>query len=106
MNPWQTAAEKALTSLWGTDVSCTTTDTLRDEGRNRVYRLAVTGGPVASVILKASVGDEKNPYTLGDDLPGRPFRRFCSEWAGCAMLGPLGFGPTAYAGDSEHGFYL
>ena len=106
MNEWQAAAEKALTALWGVDVSCTITDTFRDKGRNRVYRLAVTGGPVTSVILKACLGDEENPYVLGDDAPWRAFRRFCNEWTGCAMLAPLGLGPTAYTGDAERGFYV
>ncbi len=78
MNEWQVAAQDALGALWGPGVSCTITDTLRDKGRNRVYRLAVTGGPVATVILKASLGDEKNPYVVGDDAPWRAFRRFCN----------------------------
>src|SRR5262245_21659128 len=106
MNEWQAGAPDALRVLWGAKVSCEITDTLRDQGRSRVYRLAVTGGPVASVILKASLGDEKNPYVVGDDAPWGAFWRFCNEWAGCAMLGPLGFGPTVYTGDAERGFFL
>ncbi len=103
---WQEAARKALTALWGVPVVCTIKDTLRAEGRNRVYRLAVAGGPVSTVILKASLGDSKTPYVMGDDRPDNPFHRFCNEWAGCAMMGPIGFGPTAYTGDPQQGFYL
>lgn len=90
---WQAAAERALQALWGVEISCTITDTFRDEGRNRVYRLAVSNGPVASVILKASRGE-------------KAAERLCNEWAGCAMLGPLGLGPVAYTGDAKRGFYL
>lgn len=93
MNEWQERAEKALSELWGTPVSCTITETFRGEGRNRVYRLAVTGGPVASVILKASLGERQE-------------ERFANEWAGCAVLGPLGLGPVAYTGDPDQRFYL
>jgi hypothetical protein len=103
---WRFAAEQALRALWGEEISCTITETFREQGRNRVYRLAVTNGPVASVILKASLGDEENPYVVGDDAPRSAFGRFCNEWAGCAMLGPLGLGPLAYTGDPERGFYL
>lgn len=105
-NTWQTAAEQALQALWGEAIICTITDTFRDEGRNRVYRLAVENGPVASVILKASLGDDENPYVVGDDAPRSAFARFCNEWAGCGILGPLGLGPVAYTGDPERGFYL
>src|ERR1700749_4610492 len=103
---WEKDAEQALSSLWRTQISRTTTESLREEGRNGVYRRAIAGGPVPTVILKASVGDDQNPYTPGDDLPNRPFHRFCNEWAGCQMLGPLGLGPIAYAGDIQRGFYL
>lgn len=90
---WQAAAESALQALWGVGVSCTITDIFRDEGRNRVYRLVVSNGPVTSVILKASWGE-------------KAAERLCNEWAGCAILGPLGLGPVAYTGDSKRGFYL
>ena len=103
---WQAAAERALQALWGKQLTCTITDTFREQGRNRVYRLAVENGPVASVILKASLGDDENPYVVGDDAPRSAFARFCNEWAGCGMLGPLGLGPVAYTGDPERGFYL
>lgn len=103
---WHAAAQTALQSLWGAAVTCLITDTLRNEGRNRVYRLAVTGGPVPTVILKASLGEDKHPYTPGDDRPNTPFNRFCNEWAGCAMLAPLGLGPIPYTGDAQRGFYL
>ncbi|MBB6050277.1 hypothetical protein [Armatimonas rosea] len=103
---WQSAAEQALRTLWGEAITCTITDTFREQGRNRVYRLAVENGPVASVILKASLGDDENPYVVGDDAPRSAFSRFCNEWAGCEVLGPLGLGPVAYTGDPERGFYL
>lgn len=90
---WREAAEQALTALWEKPIACEITQSFREEGRNRVYRLAVTGGPVASVILKASLGDDQK-------------ERFCNEWAGCAILGPLGLGPVVYTGDTERGFYL
>src|SRR5262245_14270761 len=106
MSEWLAAAQDAVRRLWGAGVSCAITDTFRDKGRSRVYRLAVAGGPVTSVIVKASVGDEQNPYVVGDDVRGRAFWRFCNEWAGCAMLGPLGLGPTAYAADAERGVLL
>ena len=103
---WQSAAQQALQALWGEAITCTITDTFREQGRNRVYRLAVENGPMASVILKASLGDDENPYVVGDDAPRSAFGRFCNEWAGCGMLGPLGLGPVAYTGDPERGFYL
>ncbi|NJK45968.1 MAG: hypothetical protein HC933_18425 [Pleurocapsa sp. SU_196_0] len=103
---WQSLAQALLTNLWGQGVTCTVKDALRDEGRNRVYRLELRGAPVATVILKASLGDEEQPYIVGDDAPWRPFSRFCNEWAGCDMLAPLGLGPKVYAGSLEHGFYL
>jgi hypothetical protein len=106
MIDWQLEAQKSLKILWGAQVSCTISDTLRDEGRNRAYRLAVTGGPVSSVILKASLGDETNPYMGRDDAPGKPFRRFCNEWAGCALLAPLGLGPADFTGNIDLGFFI
>ena len=106
MNDWQAAAQQALVALWGTEVTCEITDTLRGEGRNRVYRLEVKQAPVSNVILKASLDSEDNPYTVGDPGPWSAFQRFCNEWAGCQILGPLGLGPNAYTADVERGFYL
>jgi hypothetical protein len=106
MDNWQQVAQQALVALWGTQVTCEITDTLRGEGRNRVYRLEVKQAPVSSVILKASLGSEEHPYTVGDPGPWSAFRRFCNEWAGCQVLWPLGLGPVAYTGDVERGFYL
>jgi hypothetical protein len=71
-----------------------------------VWRLAVTGGPAQSVILKASVGDEAHPYVVGDAAVEGAFRRLCNEWAGAAMLGPIGMGATSYAVDATLGFCL
>ena len=53
---WRAAGEARLRELWGAGVGCEIVDTLRERGRNRVFRLAVTGGTVGSVILKAAVG--------------------------------------------------
>ena len=86
-NEWLAAAAETLGALWGAAVSCAIDKTLRDRGRSRVWRLAVTGGPVESVILKASVGDEAQPYAVGDPTLEGAFRRLCNEWAGAAMLG-------------------
>jgi hypothetical protein len=105
-NGWQTMAQQALQKLWGEKVTCTITDELRTEGRNRVYRMTVTDAPVSSLIFKASLGDENNPYVVGNDTPWSAFSRFCNEWAGCEMLSPLGLGPIAYTGNIEDGFYL
>jgi hypothetical protein len=103
MEEWRNAAEAVLRPLWGADVSCTLAKPLREQGRNRVARLTVAGGPVESVILKACVGDERAPYVRGDPTPDGAFRRFCNEWASGEMLGPLGLGPQVYAGDPERG---
>ena len=54
MNDWQAAAQQALVALWGIEVTCEITDTLRGEGRNRVYRLEVKQAPVSNVILTAA----------------------------------------------------
>ncbi len=106
MKNWQALAQTVLQELWGKEVTCITTDEFRNEGRNRVYRLALTNAPVSSAILKASVGDEQNPYTIGDTNPRSAFSRFCNEWAGCQMLAPLGLGAKAYVGSVEHGFFI
>jgi hypothetical protein len=103
---WRAAAAKALGALWGVPVSCAIDKTLRDRGRSRVWRLAVTGGPVESVILKASVGDEAHPYVVGDPALEGAFRRLCNEWAGAAMLGPIRMGANGYAVDAKLGFCL
>ena len=50
MDDWIVAAEQALSAAWGVPVTCAIATTLREEGRNRVWRLTVGGGPVASVI--------------------------------------------------------
>jgi hypothetical protein len=97
---WIPAAEALLRDLWGAGVTCEAADTLRDAGRSRVYRLAVSGAPVASLILKAAVGDEADD---GGGL-GAPLQRFVSEWAGCEMLAPHGLGPRAYGGDVARRF--
>ncbi|HEY1427634.1 MAG TPA: hypothetical protein VGF50_13270 [Caulobacteraceae bacterium] len=100
---WRTAAERALGACWGAPVACQIVATLRDKGRNRVFRLAVEGGPVGSVILKACVGDEQAPYVRGDPNPAGSFRRLCNEWAAGAVLAPLGLGPQVHAADAERG---
>jgi len=99
---WRAAGEARLRELWGVGVGCEIVDTLRERGRNRVFRLAVTGGPVGSVILKAAVGGEED---AGGGLGGTT-ERFVSEWAGCEMLAPLGLGPRAYGGDVAGRFCL
>jgi hypothetical protein len=99
-------AEKLLSNLWQTPVQCVVTDVLRDDGRNRVYRLSVMGGAYDTVILKAPVGDEGVSYSYGDDTHASPFWRFCNEWAGSEILRPLGLGPKALTGDTAHGFFL
>ena len=100
------SAIQLLSDLWKTPVQCEITDVLRDEGRNRVVRLKVTGGPVESVVLKRSMGEGESVYQQGDDVKHHPFWRFCNEWAGSEMLGPLGLGPKAITGDDAHGFFL
>jgi hypothetical protein len=105
-NEYLALAEKLLSDLWQTPVQCEVVDTMREKGRNRVYRLKVTGGMLPSVILKACVGDEKTPYQVGDDIYEHPFSCFCNEWAGSEILGPIGLGPKAIAGDIERGFLL
>jgi hypothetical protein len=103
MDEWRDAADVALSAHWGAPVSCTIVRTLREPGRNRVFRLAVAGGPVDSVILKACIGDEAAPYVRGDPDPDGAFQRLCNEWAGAAMLGTLGLGPRLYAADPDRG---
>jgi hypothetical protein len=103
---WSAAAAETLGALWGVPVSCAIDKTLRDRGRSRVWRLAVAGGPVESVILKASVGDEAHPYVVGDPALEGAFRRLCNEWAGAAMLGPIRMGANGYAVDAKLGFFL
>ena len=92
-------AERAL----GAPVACEVVKTLREQGRNRVFRIAVTGGPVESVILKACLGDEAAPYVCGDPSSDGAFQRLCNELAGVALLGPMGLGPELYAADAESG---
>jgi len=88
-------------------VTCETETMLRGSGhRSRVERLRVTGGPVASVILKMAVGDEHQPYRVGDETPDGAFNRLVNEWAGLDMLAPSGLGPRALGGDLERGFCL
>ena len=106
MDDWIVAAEQALSAAWGVPVTCAIATTLREEGRNRVWRLTVGGGPVASVILKACVGEEGRPYVLGDPTPQGAFRRFCNEAAGARMLEAIGMGANTYAADIERGFCL
>ncbi len=103
MEEWRIAAEAALSAHWGAPVACEVVKTLREQGRNRVFRIAVTGGPVESVILKACLGDEAAPYVCGDPSPDGAFQRLCNEWAGVALLGPMGLGPELYAADAESG---
>ncbi len=103
MDEWRDAADVALSAHWGGPVSCMIVKTLREQGRNRVFRLAVAGGPVDNVILKACIGDEAAPYVRGDPDPDGAFQRLCNEWAGAAMLGPLGLGPRLYAADPDRG---
>ena len=103
---WRAAAAQALGALWGVPVGCAIDKTLREKGRSRVWRLAVTGGPVESVILKASVGSEAHPYVVGDPALEGAFRRLCNEWAGAAMLGPIRMGANGYAVDATLGFCL
>ncbi|HLK26014.1 MAG TPA: hypothetical protein VKT30_15275 [Caulobacteraceae bacterium] len=103
---FRAAAAETLAALWGVPVSCAIEKTLRDRGRSRVWRLAVTGGPVESVILKASVGEAAHPYVVGDPTLEGAFRRLCNEWAGAAMLGPLRMGANGYAVDLKRGFCL
>ncbi len=106
MEEWRVAAEATLSAHWGAPVACRLVKTLREQGRNRVLRLAVAGGPVESVILKACVGDEAAPYVRGDPNPNGPFQRLCNEWAGAAVLGPLDLGPKLYAADPERGLCI
>jgi hypothetical protein len=100
------AAAETLSAVWGVPVRCAIEKTLRERGRSRVWRLAVTGGPVESVILKASVGDEAHPYVIGDPTLEGAFRRLCNEWAGAAMLGPIRMGAIGYAVNLNLGFCL
>lgn len=106
MDEWRLAAERMLAAHWGAPVACEVVETLREPGRNRVFRLAVSGGPVESVILKACLGQGGQPYVRGDPSPLGPFRRLCNEWAAGEMLGPLGLGATVYAGDADLGFCI
>ncbi len=106
MENWLELAQTALQKLWGADVSATIKDSINTEGRNRVYRLAITNAPVSSLILKASVGNQENPYQVGDIRPRSAYARFCNEWAGCQMLSSVSMGAKAYAGSAEHGFFL
>lgn len=106
MDEWRGAAEEALSALWGVPVACAIDKPLREQGRSRVFRLAVAGGPVESVILKASLGEEGRPYVVGDPSPDGAFRRLCNEWAGGALLGPLGLGANAYLADTTRGICL
>jgi hypothetical protein len=105
-NDYLPLAEKLLSDLWQMPVQCEVIDTMRDEGRNRVYRLKVTGGLLESVIFKACVGGANRPYQVGDDTYEHPFHCFCNEWAGSEMLAPLGLGPRAIAGDITQGFLI
>jgi hypothetical protein len=99
-------AEELLSNLWAKPITCEIVDTMREKGRNRVYRLKVTGNaPLESIIFKACVG-EGTLYKVGDDIRENPFNCFCNEWAGSEILGPLGIGPNAITGNIEHGFLL
>ncbi len=106
MIDWGSLAQTTLRARWGDNVACQVSDTLRDQGRSRVYRLTLSGTPVSSAILKVSTGEQGSPYVVGDDAPGTPFACFCNERAGCDMLEPLGLGPRAFADSAEHGFLI
>ena len=98
------AAEQALGAAWGEPVACKVVDVLRSAGRSRVWRLGVDGGPATSVILKLAVGADTT--TGGASKEERAFGRLVSEWAGCSMLAPLGFGPNLLGGDLARRFCL
>jgi hypothetical protein len=103
---WRIAAEATLSAHWGAPVACEIVATLREKGSTRVFRLTVRGGPARSVILKACLPGGDAPYVRGDPSPASAFQRLCNEWAGAAVLGPLGLGPNVYAADAERGFCL
>ena len=105
------AAERVLGEHWGAPVTCEIAERFRDNaprrpGASHVWRLRVAGGPVASVILKASLGDESHAYRVGDDALDGPFERLVCEWAGLEMIAPHGLGPRALGGDIARGFCL
>jgi hypothetical protein len=107
IDDWLAGAEVLLSTEWGAPVTCTVAQPLREQGRSRVYRLAVGGGPVASVILKACVADGRGrPYVVADQAPGGAFAALCKEWAAASLLGPLALGPGAYGLDTALGFCL
>lgn len=58
------------------------------------------------MVAKRAVGDPERPYTPGDDTGGAPFSRFCSDAAGCEVLGGLGLGPQRIGADPTRGVFV
>ena len=86
------AAEEALTKSLGGPVRLQETEVLRKAYRNSVLRCAVVEAPPeapASVIIKASVGEEETVFDPDRDLHGDPAWRFYNEWAGTRFLNDM-----------------
>lgn len=88
-NRFVAAAETALSDTFGGPVRLGAGGVLRRQGRNRVLRCSVVGGPAgvpASVILKASVSQGERVYDPEDDGPESAARRFRNEWTATRFL--------------------
>lgn len=106
-------AEAALTRAWHGRVRLGEAEALRERGRNRVLRCPVTEAPEgspATVIIKASVGEDATRFDPADDSLGSTAWRFYNECAGTAFLESLGTEPTLsarlYASDNTTGLIV
>lgn len=103
-------AESLLGDLYGTPVTLSEPQVLRERYRNYVLRCRVQGTPETSVILKASVGENEQTYQPENDVVDSPAWRLCNEWAGILFLNRHGGEPPhcarLIAGSRTHGFIL
>lgn len=87
--PPLSAAEAVLAASLGGSVRLEVDEILRERGRNRVVRCRVSAGPPkapASVIVKAAVGEDNQPFDAADGTHEGPAWRLFNEWASTRFL--------------------
>src|SRR5579871_1891374 len=102
-----------LARTFGGPVELGEAEVLREQYRNYVLRCAVQEAPPgapASVVIKASVGEEESAYDPDNDTSDSTAWRFYNEWAGNQFLDACGGDPPHNArllcGDRAHGFFI